>query len=126
DNGGTTKVSDEKISGWGNSCLVSKKNPRAIKNPFHLELKYLVAYKNTAAPQPPPHVDPTIVLGRRITCSHGPASVKYHLLFKLVQQASCGKLPASSAPSNSQAIIASPLRFAVLNQPSSSYISRES
>src|SRR5262245_5286508 len=101
DDGGTTQVSGDKISGCWNLCLVGQKNPSAIEDPLHLELEYLVAYENIAAHQSPPHVDPTIVLGRRITCSHGPASVKYHLLFKLVQQASCGKLPASSAPSNS-------------------------
>src|SRR5215467_7456674 len=74
----TTQASDDKISGCGNLCLVGQKNPRAIENPLHLELEYLVAYETIAAHQSPPHVDPTIVLGCRITCSHGPASVKYH------------------------------------------------
>src|SRR5262249_31179997 len=101
-----TQASDDKISGCGNLCLVSQKNPRVIKTPFNPAQKSPAAYKNLAAPHPPPHVAPTIVLGRRITRSHGLASVKYHLLFKLVQQALRGKLPAASAPSISQAIIA--------------------
>src|SRR5262245_36950778 len=102
----TTQASGDKISGCRDLCLVGQKNPRAIENPLHLEPEYLVAYENVAAHQAAVHVDPTIILGCRSPYSHGwLTSVKYHLLFKLVQLPLHGKLPAASSRSSEQAIV---------------------
>src|SRR5215469_2833952 len=98
DHGGTTQASGDKISGCWNLCLVGQKRPTAIEDPLHLEAEYLVAYKNVAAHQPALNVDPTIIPGCRTPYSHRSASVKYHLLFKLVQVASRGKLCCLSSP----------------------------
>jgi hypothetical protein len=98
DHGGTTQASGDKISGCWNLCLVGQKNPSAIEDPLHLETEYLVTYKNVAAHQPALNIDPTIIPGCRTPYSHRPAFVKYHLLFKLVQAASRGKLCCLSSP----------------------------
>src|SRR5919204_3166062 len=105
DHGGTTQTSGHKISGCCNLCRVGQKNPSTIEDPLHLEPEYLVAYKNVAANQPSLHKHPTIIPGSGISYGHRRASVKYHLLFKLVQLASCGKICCLSSPSSERAIV---------------------
>ena len=71
---------------------MGQKDPGAIENPLHLEPAYLVAYEDIAAYQTALHIDPIVVLGCRSSVRTWPTSVKYHLLFKLVQVALHGKL----------------------------------
>ena len=107
---------ETKSPGCRNLSLVGQEHPGAIEDPLHLEPEYLVTYEDIAAHQSALHIDPTVVLGRGVPLQPWPTSVKYHLLFKLVQSASQWQAHRRLFSFDRTSDSTCPLRFAVSNQ----------